>query len=362
MAQIGRHPAALVAALIGALVLLVVGVQVASGQAEGSRGTQLISKTAGGSNSNGAASEPVISQDKRTAKYYAYTSAASDIAPGSGTAVRNVYLVPRKGPFASNGTPWEAGATQLASAARSGVPDGDSFSPALNGDDLAGASCLAFGSAASNLVGGDTNGHADAFVKKLPSGALKRIAAPGAVTQVKVDRKCEDVLYSTSAGIYKQKLKGNGSAKGRPHRILNGGVSSFDVDDQGRAFAFVRGGSVFCSTGGGAKRLASGSAVSVSGSGKYVGYESGGNVYSSHLCGGGQVVHAGSGPSETLAGHYTTYVSGNQVFVPTINHPLVTCPNAPSSPSISGHGNYLAVICADATGVPQAYLTYIGPQ
>jgi hypothetical protein len=144
--------------------------------------------------------------------------------------------------------------------------------------------------------------------------------------------------------------------------MLRGGVSSFDVDDQGRAFAFVRDGGVFCSTGGGAKRLAGGTAVSVSGSGKYVGYESNGGVYSSHLCGGGQLVHAGSGPSETLAGHYTTYVFGNQVFVPTINHPLTTCPSPPSSPSISGHGNYLAVICNDATGTPQAYLTYIGPQ
>src|SRR5215218_6324232 len=88
------------------------------------RPTQLLSRSISGGVPNAPATEAVISQDARVSRYAAYTSAATDIVVGSG-ASRNVYLVSRAGPWATNGTEWNIGSTSLISRGIGGPANGD---------------------------------------------------------------------------------------------------------------------------------------------------------------------------------------------------------------------------------------------
>jgi len=339
--------AASVVAFGGGVAGAAVPRQADTGAITGSRGVQLISQAPGG----GPASEPVVSQDSRTARYVAWTSQA-----GGG---RNVYLATRARPYSTNGSPWALGSVRLMSAGSGGAAaNGDSYGPQINGDDLAGATCLAFVSEASNLISGDRDGHADAFVRKLPSGKLRRVAGHGAVRQVAVDRRCEHLLYRTASGVYRRTLSG-----GATTRMVRGSVDDFAVDDQGRSLVYTRGGQIRCSTDGRRFRsLGAGTQPAVSGSGKVFAFERGGTIYRSERCGRPSAIHAGSDPALTLSGHYVVYADGTGVWTTFINHVLATCPAPPSAPSPSGHGNYVGFVCADAAGVPQVYLVYIGPK
>ena len=74
-------------------------------------------------------------------------------------------------PVGANGSPWRAGRTVLASQGLGGAPaNGRSYAPALDGDSHHVPRCVGFISDASNLVAGDTNGVADAFVRDLRNG------------------------------------------------------------------------------------------------------------------------------------------------------------------------------------------------
>src|SRR6476620_9077379 len=74
-----------------------------------------------GSQPDAPATDPALSGDGRIVRYAAYASAATDIVPGSG-AFKNVFLVHRAGPFSLLGTPWQQGATTLASQGLGGQP------------------------------------------------------------------------------------------------------------------------------------------------------------------------------------------------------------------------------------------------
>jgi hypothetical protein len=144
----------------------------------------LLAHTPAGAQPNAPATEPALSGDGRIVRYAAYTSAATDIVAGT-TGFKNVYMVHRAPPFSLLGTLWKQGDTTLETVGYDGQPaNGDSWSPAFDGYDYAHAgreitvapACLAFVSAASNLVKGDTNGKADVFVKRLKTGRITRIA------------------------------------------------------------------------------------------------------------------------------------------------------------------------------------------
>src|SRR4051794_2195688 len=122
-----------------------------------------LAHTSTGGLPNAPATDPVISRDGRLNRYAAYTSAATDIVSGSGTH-RNVFLVYRTGSFNTSATTqWKSGKTVVASKGRGGPANGDSWSPTFDGYDYVHAGreitvkpkCLAFVSAASNLVPGD---------------------------------------------------------------------------------------------------------------------------------------------------------------------------------------------------------------
>jgi hypothetical protein len=169
--------------------------------------TVLISRTPAGAPANGPSANPVVSQDERFARVVAFESAASDIAPGATAGTSNIYVATRAQPYGDNGTPWGFGQAQLISRGLDGRPaDGPSKGPAVDGSRGTAPSCVAFVSAATNLVAGDTNGVADAFVASLSTGRITRVSvsasgaqADGPTTQVTVDGRCTRVAFTSTA-------------------------------------------------------------------------------------------------------------------------------------------------------------------
>lgn len=188
----------------------VVGIAVAAcalAVAPASAQTILLSRSADGATPNGPSRSAVISQDKRFARVVAFESDASDIVPGTAAGVTNVFAIRRDDPYGENGDPWRPGATLLLSRGRGGEPaNGPSWGVAVSGTSRAAPRCVAFVSAASNLVPGDTNGVADAFVYDLSTGSLTRVSvssggrqANGPTDQVTVDGLCTRVAFTSRA-------------------------------------------------------------------------------------------------------------------------------------------------------------------
>jgi hypothetical protein len=169
--------------------------------------TVLISRTPAGAPANGPSANAVISQDKRFGRVVAFQSTATDIAPGARPQTSNVYFATRAQPYGDNGTPWGFGQAQLVSRGLNGEPaDGPSILPAIDGSSRTAPSCVAFISAATNLVAGDTNGVPDAFVAQLSTGRITRVSldasgaqANGPTTQVTVDGRCTRVAFTSTA-------------------------------------------------------------------------------------------------------------------------------------------------------------------
>lgn len=106
-----------------------------------------------GTQANGASSEPSISGDGRFIAYYSY---ASTLVPGDTNAAPDVFVHDRLGPR-----------TVRVSGDMGAQPNSGSMFPAISAD----GALVVYSSAASNLVPGDTNLWADAF---LSSPALLR--------------------------------------------------------------------------------------------------------------------------------------------------------------------------------------------
>jgi hypothetical protein len=142
---------------------------------------------------------PAISQDKRFGRVAAFE------ADTGGTT--NVFAVRRAGGYGENGSPWEIGDRVLVSAGLGGQPaNGPSTAPSVDGTSRVAPHCVAFVSAASNLVRGDTNGKPDAFVRDLRTGVTRRVSvdsrgrqSTGTVTEVAVDGLCNRVAFVSDA-------------------------------------------------------------------------------------------------------------------------------------------------------------------
>jgi hypothetical protein len=78
----------------------------------------------------------------------------------------------------------------------------------VDGSFRARPKCVAFLSAASNLVAGDTNDKVDAFVSKLNGSGLKRVSLPGRrqsgfdTTAVAVSGNCSRIAFVTGGTVY----------------------------------------------------------------------------------------------------------------------------------------------------------------
>src|SRR4051794_40389530 len=185
---------------------------------------ELLSRTPAGIALDAPATEPALSGDSRIARYAAYVSAATNVVAGSGGS-RNLYVVRRAGPWGQNGTSWHQGATMLISRGLGGQPaNGDSWGASFDGYEYGvrghvrvnSAKCVAFVSAASNLVPGDNNGRADVFVRRLPNGGLARIAARQPVTAVAMDGYCRRLAYIAGGTGYMKAAKGRGRGRRAP--------------------------------------------------------------------------------------------------------------------------------------------------
>ncbi|MBI3945357.1 MAG: PD40 domain-containing protein [Armatimonadetes bacterium] len=123
------------------------------------RQTERVSVASDGTLADRHCDQPAISADGR---YVAFTSWASNLAPGGAGPCAAVFLHDRT-----------AGKTERVSAATDGTPgNDDSFWPALNADGR----YVAFMSYAGNLVAGDANGVADIFVRDRVAGTIERVS------------------------------------------------------------------------------------------------------------------------------------------------------------------------------------------
>jgi hypothetical protein len=187
--------------------------------ADSVRTTMPLVRTFNGLPPNGVSRDPAVSGDGRIARVMAYASDASNVVRGDTNGVADIFLVYRAPGWGPNGTPWQPLRTELASRGMHGEPaNGRSWDPELDGDSQHAPKCVAFISEASNLVPGDTNGVADAFVHYFRTHKTIRVSvssrgrqANGPSTDIDVSGDCDRVAFSSKAtnlGLRKRDLRG----------------------------------------------------------------------------------------------------------------------------------------------------------
>jgi Tol biopolymer transport system component len=130
--------------------------------------TEIVSTPTGGGLPNGDALEPSISEDGR---FVAFRSEAANLVPGDTNGTDDVFVKDRV-----------TGVTTRISVSGTGAQgNGFSGAPAISGDGR----FVAFHSAASNLVLGDTNGFDDIFVKDRTTGTITRASLSATRSQSK---------------------------------------------------------------------------------------------------------------------------------------------------------------------------------
>ncbi len=119
--------------------------------------TTLVSQTSGGMVGNGYSGSARISEDGHRVAFYSWSS---NLVPGDANNKSDIFV-----------RDLASGETTRASVTDAGAEaNGDSWSPSISGD----GSRIAFGSAADNLVVGDTNGQGDIFIRDLTAGTTIR--------------------------------------------------------------------------------------------------------------------------------------------------------------------------------------------
>jgi Tol biopolymer transport system component len=121
--------------------------------------TERASVSTGGTQANLDSANPSISGD---GKLLAFDSAADNLVASDANSRRDIFVRDR-----------ETEATERVSVSGSGgEANGDSINPAISSDSR----FVAFESAATNLVAGDTNGRRDIFVHDRQTGATERVS------------------------------------------------------------------------------------------------------------------------------------------------------------------------------------------
>ncbi len=127
---------------------------------------ELVSVDSAGNQANGFSTWLAISADGR---FVAFVSAATNLVPGDTNSESDVFVHDR-----------DTGAARRVSVDSAGSQaDGSSAAPAISADGR----FVAFVSAASNLVPGDTNGESDVFVHDRQTGATERVSVNSAGNQ-----------------------------------------------------------------------------------------------------------------------------------------------------------------------------------
>jgi Tol biopolymer transport system component len=171
---------------------------------------------------NGVSREPSISSDGR---YVAFYSAASNLVANDSNAANDVFVRDR-----------QTGETTRVSVDSSGV-EGNGVS--LNASISADGRYVAFDSAASNLVSGDTNGKTDVFVHDHQTGETTRVSVDSSGVQgnggsytpsISADGRYV-AFYSDSSNL----ITGDTNAKGDVfvHDRQTGTTTMVSVDSSG---------------------------------------------------------------------------------------------------------------------------------
>jgi Tol biopolymer transport system component len=169
------------------------------------RTTERVSVASAGSEGSGWSDRPAISADGR---FVAFVSAAPDLVPGDTNGRADVFVHDR-----------QTRTTERVNVDSAGTQaDGESESPALSADGR----FVAFVSAATNLVPGDTNGRADVFVHDRQTRTTERVSVDSAGTQA--DRE------SASPAL---------SADGRFVAFSSGATNLVPGDTNGQSDVFV---------------------------------------------------------------------------------------------------------------------------
>jgi hypothetical protein len=128
--------------------------------------TEMVSVSSVGEPGNGRSFLPDMSADGR---FVVFESGASNLVPGDLNAVTDVFVRDR-----------QTGATSLASVSTTGEPGNGASEHAVVSAD---GRYVAFSSQATNLVEGDTNAVSDIFVRDLSAGTTTRVSVSSSGTQ-----------------------------------------------------------------------------------------------------------------------------------------------------------------------------------
>ena len=197
-------------AVTGACLAALAAAPAAQANVPGVSDTRLASHALDGGFPNGPSQDASFSQDRKGGAFVAFDSFASNLVPGDLNNQRDVFIVHRAQPYdwaVNKATDWLPAGVDLVSNGLGGAPaNGPSWGPSSDGDQLHKAHCVAFLSAASNLVPGDTNGKVDAFVKNLANGRITRVSVgsqgqqtDGDTYDVQIDGACDRVAFTSDA-------------------------------------------------------------------------------------------------------------------------------------------------------------------
>ncbi|MEA2444304.1 MAG: hypothetical protein QOJ12_1596, partial [Thermoleophilales bacterium] len=235
---------------LGSAVLLASLATAATATAGPSQSTELISRAAGGGTPDGASTNAVISGDRRFARLIAFQSEATNLVRGDTNRLTDVFAVKRSGSFGNNGSPWRGDDAVLLSAGLGGAPaDGRSFGAAVSGDFRHPGSCVAFLSAATNLVAGDTNGHVDAFLVTSPGRAPRRVSPASMAADadgISVSGDCSQVSFTAGGRLYTSRS----GAPGRAVRTKGSASEPSYAAGNSRALVYTARGGVYLSQNG----------------------------------------------------------------------------------------------------------------
>ncbi len=166
-----------------------------------------VSVGAGGAQADGASTRPAISADGR---FVAFVSEATNLVAGDTNGAPDVFV-----------RDTQAGTTTRVSVGAGGVQaDGASSRPAISADGR----FVAFVSEATNLVAGDTNGKADAFVRDTQAGTTVRVSVGAGGVQADGETRDGPAI----------------SADGRFVAFVSQATNLVAADTNGAADAFVR--------------------------------------------------------------------------------------------------------------------------
>jgi hypothetical protein len=175
--------------------------------------TGRVSVDSAGTQGNGGSGGASISADGR---YVAFDSSASNLVDGDTNAVADVFVHDR-----------QTGVTERVSVNSAGNQgNGNSHFPSINADGR----YVAFESAASNLVDGDTNAVADVFVHDRQTGVTERVSTDSAAAQAN-GVSCLMYEYAVHCAAI--------SADGRYVAFHSDASNLVDGDTNGRRDVFV---------------------------------------------------------------------------------------------------------------------------